>query len=418
MKQFQKENLIYKNRFAIFFFAFSLLYSFIFVNRFVLWEVEEHAVYSFYAVDFSYGFASKLLPGAIFNALFGSHATRDNATLFASVLMVLFFAALSFMLQKWLNRMPEKYKQPAFILVMFYLSGSYTFSIFTKTLGLLDSFWLFFAFLFFAVLESKVLKFAIPILFAGCIFVHPAGILNYVVLMGIVLLYRISLLEDKKQKVSLLIIFALSVAAAIFFFIFFSMYEREMVVPWDEFHRKLKEHNVIYPRYYEYVFFGVDEGQQYIPDSFYEIESPVKKMFYYFYYLINLLFSYGLPNRKSLHIPSSICGFLMLLPPMAFFVRFHFKRMRESSKRLGKFCDFLMIIQFPFSFFISMLISQDFTRQYSHAFLIAFTLVLTVLFYDEEQREKFFKSFERIAHNLWFKVYFLAYFSVSIFSIY
>ena len=418
MKLNRKKNLIYKNRFAIFFFAFSLLYSFIFVNRFVFWEIEEHAVYSFYAVDFSYGFASKLLPGAIFNALFGAHATRENATLFLSILMVIFFAALSFMLQKWMERMPEQHRNLAFLVVMLYLSGSYTFSIFTKTLGLLDAFWLFFAFLFFVLLETRFLKFGIPLLFAGCIFVHPAGILNYVILMSIVLLYRISILEERKQKLSLIIIFVLSVLLAVFFFIFFSMFERDMVVPWDVFHRKLKEHNVIYSRYYEYVFFGVDEGQQYIPDSFYEIESPIKKMLYYFYYLIKLLFSYGLPNRKTLHIPSSICGVIMLLPAMAFIVRFHFKRMRKTSERLQKFCAFLMIIQFPFTLLTSLLISQDFTRQYSHAFLIAFTMVLTVMYYEKEQAEEFFGFFGKCVKTLWFKIYFLAYISISIFSIY
>ena len=74
-----RHSCLYRRRFFLCFFLYLVLYHVTVVNRFSLWSLND-VTWSLYCVDFSYGFASKLLPGAVYNLLAGAHASRASAT--------------------------------------------------------------------------------------------------------------------------------------------------------------------------------------------------------------------------------------------------------------------------------------------------------------------------------------------------
>ncbi len=416
MKSISKNNIFFRNRFALCLFIFSVVYSVAITNRFKPWEVDDYAMYSFCSVDFSYGFATKLLPGAIFNAIFGANATRENATVFMSIIVLLIFAGVSVLLQKFLKKIPTNERPYAFILAIMFLTGAYTFSIFTKTLGVLDTYWVLFTVIFFLILENKYLKFLIPLLFAGCIFVHNASIVSYIVLMSIVLLYKISRQTDKKQKIGYIFILAVSLGVAIGLFLFFSLKEADLVCSIEDFHKKLLSHGSDCFYYYDYAFFDIYQGEQYIPDFVSNINSPFLKFLYVIFYRVNLNIKVVMA-RWQVHLTSFILALVILLPLVLLFISFHKKRMKTSSDLFSKIIAVLMILQFPFTLLTTLPFSEDITRQFTHSFLIAFTTVLIVIYYDKKQSDTFFETFKRFADTVWCKIYFMAYVSVSVFTI-
>ena len=416
LKSISKNNIFFRNRFALCLFIFSVVYSVAITNRFKPWEVDDYAMYSFCSVDFSYGFATKLLPGAIFNAIFGANATRENATVFMSIIVLLIFAGVSVLLQKFLKKIPAKERTYAFVLALMFLTGAYTFSIFTKTLGVLDTYWVLFTVIFFLILENKYLKFLIPLLFAGCIFVHNASIVSYIVLMSIVLLYKISRQTDKKQKIGYIFILAVSLGVAIGLFLFFSLKEADLVCSIEDFHKKLLSHGSDCFYYYDYAFFDIYQGEQYIPDFVSNINSPFLKFLYVIFYRVKLNIKVVMA-RWQVHLTSFILALVILLPLVLLFIIFHKKRMKTSSDLFSKIIAVLMILQFPFTLLTTLPFSEDITRQFTHSFLIAFTTVLIVIYYDKKQSDTFFETFKRFADTVWCKIYVLAYVSVSVFTI-
>ncbi|MCR5041353.1 MAG: hypothetical protein K6C36_04540 [Clostridia bacterium] len=417
MSATNKKNVLYKNRFAIFFFAYAVVYAVAAVNRFVPWEVDDTAIYSFYAVDYSFGFATKLLPGAIFRFLFRDHADRETATAFMTAVVLVCFALLAVLLQRFMSRMPEKRRSSAFLLVLFFLSGAYSFAIFTKTLGLMDTFWLLFALLFFFFLEHSVLRLLIPLLFALSVLVHNAALICYIPLMSIVLLFRASVEEDRRRRAGFFVVLALSLAGAAALFVFVSARETELIVPIDEFHEKLLENGSDSFYYFDYALFGNYLGNQYIPEGALDGLSPAMRLIMSAYYRVKLNIGV-LFSRGAIHPLSFLCGLAVLSPVAVLFGRFHLCRFRASGGFLRSFCAWAMTLLFPVIVVVAIPFSEDITRWYSHAFIVAFTCVLAVLYYSETDRELFFGLLEPYAGSAWLKIYCIAYATLSMYTIY
>ena len=414
----KKSDFVYKNRFMLFFFAYTVIYSVVIVNRFTPWEVDGYVIGSFYAVDFSFGLATNLLPGAIFNALFGSHASRSNATVFLTLLMLLFFAGVSFLLQKFMYSVPEGQRLTALLLVLFYLSGAYTFSIFTKTIGLLDSFWLFFSLLFFFFVGKRWLRWLIPALYLATLMVHNGSMISYIILMSLVLLFKASISKNLKEQRAFLIILIISVLAVLGLFAFLSMNESKMVLPLDEFKNRMNECGYpVVTGYYEYAFFDLYEGKNFIPESVYSIEPSIKQAITVLLYKIKFSNSLFMNNINK-HIVSIICALIMLLPFVASFSGFHWKCFKREKNILRRICSLLMIVQFPFTFVAATIFSEDMTRWFTHSFLISFTLLLTVLYYEPEQRKTLLGKLQSYSGSTPLIIYFIAYFSLNLFTIY
>ncbi len=396
-----------KHRFSLFFFLFLALYHALFVKRLSPWVVDD-VTFSFHAVDFSFGFATKLLPGAVFNALFGSHASRTAASVFNTVLMLLFFFGVSVFLEKMVLQTPQAQRRPLLILLFFYLSGAYTFSIFTDELGMLDSYWLFFSLFFFCFLEHKVLRYLIPLLFALSIMIHYSALLNYIVLFAVVLLYRASVAKERRERRAYLLIFSVSCVVTVAAFLFFVLAETRTLCSMEEFHQKLEEHGSSFFLYYDYAFYDQFSGEVFLPAEVAGIGNGLQRLLLTMFYRI--CFNFKLAGSIGVLVPVALFGGLALLAPiLCVFYRFLVHCFRETHDSLGRFSFFLMLVQFPLTLTVAMLFSVDSNRWLTHCFLILFTLILTVLYYDKEHREFLFEQMNQYAGNLETAIYFLGY---------
>lgn len=403
-----------KHRFSIFFFAFLTVYHILIVNMLKPWKLNE-LVYSTYCVDFSFGFASKLLPGAVFRGIFGPHANRETATLFATLIIVAVFAGVSVIMESFMHHVPEKYLPCAVLLTVIFLSGPYTFSIFTRWLGLIDTYWLVFLVLFFAFIEHKWLRFFIPFIYAGTLMIHFSALVFIITIFSIILLYRISVSDNGKDKKIYTAIFAVSICVTVVLFFILILNESKTVLPLEEFMQKLQSNGTDYLTYYQYSFFRIIFDEKFIPESVNEISNPLLKFFYLFYYQVNL-------NIKLCSLTVFFCiittvtGLLVFSPLLAQFIKVHVTAFKVKKNPLRRFCAFLMIAQMPFIFILALLfgISLDVTRYYTYLVLGAFICFLTVIYYEEDMRNVFFERFNSLRKSLAAQIFILAYFMFNL----
>ncbi|MBR2591184.1 MAG: hypothetical protein IKE65_09730 [Clostridia bacterium] len=409
----KKESIGRRHRYFLLFFGYLLVYHIVVVNHLQSWQLNP-VTYSLYCVDFSFGFASKLLPGAVFHLLFGKFASQTAANIYAVVLILLFFLGLSLLLEKFMLRMPEQHRGKALFLLLFLLSGAYTFAIYTKWLGIYDGHWLLVALAYFVCLENKYLRFFIPALFAVSLFIHFAALVFVLPMFSILLLYRASIMEEKNEKRAIIVIFVLCMLCAAATFAILSLNESRMVCSIEEFHQKLGERGTDYYTFWDYAFFHLWGGEQFLPDAVLQMKPSLMKFVYLFYYQIKM--NYGIfvqnPSRALL---TTLGGTVVLCPVVWFFLRFHFSRFRAQKDRFKRFCTLLMIVQFPFVYILGILLgdSLDMTRYLTHGFLAMFTCVLCVLYHEKSSTELFFEQAGK-RNSLALKIYFLAYAALTL----
>ena len=400
-------------KYAAFFFAFTVLYHIIVVNRLGLWKLND-VTYSVYCMDFSFGFAAKLLPGAVFRLLFGSDASRLSANIYAVILILIFFAGLSVLLSKFMLRMPQQYKNSALVLLFFFITGGYTFAIYTKWVGILDTNWLLISLVFFLCLECRKLRWCIPLLFVLSLFIHYSAIVFFLTTFSILLLYKASVTDSKKERIEMLVVFAVSVIITFVLFFFFILNESLMIGSLEDLRKMLVQRGVENTTYQEYAFFRLWDGKSFIPDSLNHMKPSPMKFVYLFYYQAKLLFDIFLKLPEE-SLTMSIGGFLLVIPLVLFIMNIYRKRMRGESTRFKRFCAFIMFMQFPFVYALAIpfAISVDMTRYLAHGLLAIFTCLLYVLYQEEEARKTVFKQIAGYQNSLALKIYFLAYATVT-----
>ena len=400
---------VQKHNTFFFSFFYLLVYHIFIVNRFAPWKLDDFT-YSLLCVDFSFGFASKLLPGAVFRAIFGSNANMANATVYTVTLLVLIFAGVSAFADKFMTRVPERYKSAAAVLLVLFFSGAYTFAIFTKWPGLLDTYWLVFLLLFFAFLENKALRFLIPFIFLGSLMIHFSALVFFIPVFAIVLLYRISVSKSKSEKIIYSAIFTVSIIATAILFWFLILNESKMICPIDEFHKKLENNGTTFFRYFDYSFFNNLNGNNVVAEEAYKTTTGLERFIYLFFYQAKT--TYSLLDGNIYHgVITIVMGLVMLVPILCLFIKLHFSALRKKGNFIRRLSAFLMIVQIPFMLLMAFLfaVSVDMTRYYTHLFLGAFACCLTVLYYEDDLKKEFFEQFQAFCGSVGVRIYILAY---------
>lgn len=399
--------LVQRHRFAVFFFLFLAVYHVVMVNQFKPWRVDPYS-YAFHCVDFSFGFATKLLPGAVFRALFGAHASETAASVYETVLLLLFFAGVSVLLEKFLRCVSAEYRRAAMFLLLFFVCGACTFSMFSKHLGALDVYWAFFNLLFVFFLESKRLRFLVPLLFFASVLIHYSAVLNTVILFSVLLLYYASVAGQKNEKRSWLLLFAVSVCATAALVLFFLLNESRLMCPMDTFHEKLTQNGSHYFIYYDYAFYHYFDNQYILPLAVQNEPNVVLRILETVYYRMVFNFDLiGSTGGDAFFV--FFCDLALLSPLLALIYRFHAGRFRKETNRFKRFCTLLMMAQFPFTLISGLLFSADINRWMTHAFLIFFTCFLIVLYREEKARNQLLERIGSLSGSLASGLYFVMY---------
>lgn len=412
----KNKSVFSKHRYAVVFFLFVVLYGWLIVRRLRFWKVSD-ITFAYHVVDYSLGFRAQLLPGAIFYGIFGEHASETTATVYETVLLLLFFVGLSVLLERFLNRAAPRQKNAAFFLLLFYLSGPFTFAVFSDELGMLDVYWLFFSLLFFFFLEKRGLRFLIPALFVLSLLVHFSSVISYLIMFSILLLYRVCIEPEKKRQKTYLFIFAFSLSLTCGLFVFFLFNQsQDLPLSQEAFHRLLQERGSDYHIYYDYSFYNNFLGRDVVPSSVYEIANPLLRALSVI--LEKCRFTIRLYMDNSVNTPARLALTVLLLCPVVLFFYRNLYRLwkQKDQNKLKRFCVFLMMVQFPFTAVLGCLFSPDIIRWHTHAFLIFFTMLLYLSFCEETFREQLLQDVEDIKSNFAGCVYALSYFSSSLWA--
>ena len=396
-----------KHKVAVCSFVFVVLYNYVIVGRFIPWQVNEIS-YTYHLVDFSLGFCSKFLPGAIYRFFFGERSTLLTATIYETVLLLVFFAVLSVFLERFINELPEDKRSYGYLILLFYLSGPFTFSIFTGELGMLDVYWLFFSTLFFIVLNSKAAYVCIPVLYVLCVMVHFSSVVCYLILMSIILLYRFS--EEPGKNKKFLIILVISVLLALGTVLYFVAFEQKnLVYDYDTFNQILKQRGSQNSTYYDTVLYGRGTiDAPYFPEDAQAIESSLIRSLYRVFYVVWWHLQIRLEYAEYWwYLPVDL---MFIFPLLAGIYKCFMGAFRASEKKLIKLCYFLCMVQFPFTLAVGILSSIDDVRWMTHAFLIMLTDLIYLMLRDDRLRSQVFALISKYRHTLGLDVYFAGYF--------
>lgn len=359
--------------------AFLFIYCAVIPTEGRPWIVND-ATYSFYAIDFSVGFCSRVIQGALYNLIF---RTPDYVTvsIYLIAIFIVTFGAVSFLAEKFIKSTDAQYRKSAIILTLFFLTGPATFAVLVPVFGMIDIFWVFSAALSILCLQNKKLYFLVVPLTVFMVFVYYGATLCYVPFLAIVLLYKISVTADKKEKKYLSAVFFTMAALAVFFTVYFVVFERSnLTMTMEEFDRFLIERGVgegdLYYynfSYYRYIDSFVENTGIVLPeaDDATSLSEIIKLLFQQIWVSVSL--------KKFTYITGLVLA--VILPVLAFvyfLLMIFFKKAKGNNlKRFSLFCAMAL---FPFVVVAGLCFSTDVVRWIGNAFLPTLALFMYILY--------------------------------------
>lgn len=389
--------------------AFMLFYEWAVVGRFQLWRSDVVA-YEFHSLDFSMGFASFILPGAVYQLICGAPDV-SSLSVYSTVLLLLFFFVLAAFLERLYLCVSKEHRRVAGVLIFLFLTGPSTFSIFVTDLGMPEVYWVYFALLFFLFLAYKPLNILIVPLCVLSLLVNYASILCYVPFFCIMLLYKLSKEKTKSGKTLLLATFILCVTVSLSFFAYLVLSSmKNMNYTFEEFNELMRSRGVTELTYTDSLLYGKYEEPY--PGWFLELAAKfpfytegeslsLVQMFFNFIARRWAMVYSHLADRNPLKI---VVPFIALLPVIGLIFRFCLSEIKnKKNTKLRRFVFFCIPVLFLFGLAGSWPFSFDAFKWLDFTFIPLFSSFLFVLYTEKEAVAAYIKkavgafSFSQIA---------------------
>ena len=366
-------------------FVFVTVYMFTVGNHLQGWKVSEHFL-AFYAVDFSLGFCSRFLPGAVYRVLFGN-VDPVAVSVISVVLLVLFFAGLCAVLERLICSCDQEHRPLCLFFVLLFVTGPAAFSLFTQWLGVIDVYWIFLCLLFVVLLRTRRGYYLIPAVGVGLVFVHYGALICYVPMMAVLLLYRIAHTDEKKEHNALWTVLLLFAAASALLTGYFILFERKnLPYTMEEFNAILHARGAPYTYYYDYNIYrnmssaGDMSVEAYIYGSGNPFVTFLRSVWMQIKMTVFLHLRNGFPRDYVLSL-------LAVSPVVGAVTAVFFARFRDPENRgfLKKAVYLLQPLLFFASLILSALFSSDTYRWLTHCFLALMTVFLMVAAYEGDR---------------------------------
>lgn len=376
--------LIKKHVFFIFFFFSIVIYDFIVVGAFKPWCVTGE-LYSFHLVDFSMGFCSRFLPGAIYNFLF-DNTSVGAITLYCTVLFIVLVAIVSIMLEKFIKLVEVDCRHTLMFLLIYFLFGTFTFSVYTYRLGSIDFYWVMFSVFSISCLSNKKFYFLLIPLSLLSVISNYGSLVCYIPLIILIAIYKITTLSEKKEKSLLtLVLFILTVASYSLGFYFLMFEHNNLTYSFEEFKKILNERGYTeFPTYFAMSLYETDlydslmgyELDKSLIDS---ADSPIISAIAVVFYRV--LATLSIINFRNGAVP-----FFLALPIVMLIFAYFKRKSSESNNKLTKTVYFGICVMFFATIVFSLFLSVDVTRFISHAYTALFVSALYVI-YNEKGKD-------------------------------
>lgn len=380
-------------RYTLFVFVVISLYYVVIHGHYSGWQMESYT-YTFYLFDYSFGFCTRFLPGALYH-LFFKEVIPSQLYVIMTVLLIGIFLSVSYCLAKVIVAQKEvENRLRVLLLLSFTLTGPSILSVFGLCLGIYDTYWVIFTLLFLLLLPRKKAKYFIPLLFVLSILIHYNALTSFIMLFSLLLLYE-ALEREGKEKTAYLVLMAIGLICAVALGGYFFLMEKNNLHYQDmaEFNAALEQRShrktgEITLHYFDLVFFGttpradmaqkmaqlqntpvIAYGTASLPNSF------VDALNHFFLYFRMWWFIIG--NSAVSHASKAATYFLATLPLLMQFYEFWKKSFHLQTKRSQKILFLLIMLQYPFTMLVCF-ISTDIVRWMIHAFSVQFILYIYI----------------------------------------
>ena len=367
--------------------------------------------YSFYLIDFSFGFCTKILPGAIYNFLFDD-TSPGTAYTYNVILFVLLIALVAYILERLIMSFEKENRKTLIFILLFFVSGPLTFSLLAQVPGTYDYYWLLFATLSLLCLSDKKLYiFIIPLSLLAVITNYGYLIVQLPFLL-LLMIYKSALLNDEKSRIFLRFIAVITLIMSFslgLYFVFFEnanlVYSKEECVEIFRERGFTGEPDYFLITLYNDDFFNVMEND-FDEKVFASAQSPIE------YSLLTLYLRIKLAIEK-IHIKSAIIPLMLASPCVSLFFVYFRKKVKEERNKTKKLTLLCFIPVSVAVIIFSMFLSMDIIRFIGHSFILLFTSFLYVL-YNEKDVEYIRKTIKKVP--VFLTLFYIAFYLVTIMS--
>lgn len=374
-----KEKCCLKLKTVLKMFFFFAAYECIVPGACQLWQSGEFN-YANHAVDFSVGFCSRILPGAIVNYIF-KEINQEKFSVFESIFLLILLFFVSVMLCFFLNRVPGSEKSSMMFLVFLFMVGPCTFSIYVQALGMFDVYWLFLAVLCVFCLSNKKLWWLCVPAVVTMIIVYYASIMCFVPAVVILLLYKGSCEEKKEDRYYLYTLAFFASVTAIGLTIYFLLtWTSNVKISREAFDALVESRGVSFKESL-YIAFFRDYGDnnsgelKAALDSLHISESH--PLLYFFAGMVVVVFLKSGTNYFNV-----LAAALLIAPVVWFMLSFFVSKRKCANNKMKSFSLFCMSIIFFFVVCIGMVVSTDGIKWIAHGYFLTFALFLYVLYQE------------------------------------
>lgn len=383
-------NGIKRHKIGLACFAFLVLYEWLYVNNGALWSVNP-VTYSLYVMDYSMGFCSRILPGAVYGALIGKYAYRPISA-FVTVFFLLLLAAIAYFMERFFTAAGPGDRKTCLALMFFFLSGPFTFGILTREFGMLDLYWLLFFAVALLLLPKKRLKWLLPLCIVGMIFVHFAALFCYAAVLLALLLFFAAKATDKKEKKQYYLLFGLCFVITVGLSGYFIQFESENAVyPVEEFNEILRSRGVAFPEYLDSTLYRMTDSSIASPTrdiERYSVDPSSTGILRFVQWI--LYYAWGAVAFSQQYVRLWFL-FLLEIPLAALLIYLLLGYLRkEKGNREKRLPVIFMLLLFFGTSVVGFLFSTDNFRWMAHAVIGLFICTFAVIYYD--WREGFRKA--------------------------
>ncbi len=383
------------HRYAFIIFAFLAVYSFVVSGGCGIWRVDEVA-YSYHALDYGMGFCSGFLVGAIYKLL-GMPYDYAVMSVYETALTLFLFLAVSFFCEAFIKNTDEKDRPTAVRLLLFFLTGTGTLSLAVMLLGVYDVYWMYFGALFLLFMSKKQLMPLVVPVIALSVMVHYGGVVAYVPMFLILILYRLCIAEKRSDKVLTGIVFALSVAVALGLELYFLINDRaNTTMSLEEFGSVIDSRNITETTRLEWYYYHMVRN----PDDFdtqFVSELYADRGGGFFGFMLQMFMQQLTITLDASHFLNSLPTIVVLLPMFALMFGFIFHMVKQTGSKLKKLTLLLCPLLFVYTLALGFCMSTDVARWIDHAYMCCFVIVLYVAYHERGAALEYFKNaFARI----------------------
>lgn len=352
----------------------GIAYEFIVVNHCRMFEVDLDS-YAYLAVDYSIGFCSRLLPGAIYHLLVGVY-DYTTASIYLMFFYIIYILLLSALIVKIVKRIPKDCSFASIVLLVLLLTGSFSISMYFKQVGILDFYLSFFLVIALLLVDNKYLKYSIPVISFLMVLVHYSADISHLTILFMVLLGFILFAKNKKTRIEYSIILVISALIAVTASLYFMKYDQaNLKYTVDEFTQLMKSRKAEDATYYIYGLYRV------VPESFIATagDKVIKDLTsipsgdLFGSIKMQILYNLRFVSIRGITITSSLC-----LVFAVFLYSIFIKYIRSVSEKKVKLFCIMVLLVFPVFLLSSLLFSTDYVRWFGHGIVFMIAMVFTI----------------------------------------